>query len=514
MTPVTARDREVQDVEHLLARGGSAVNQHRWLEKLTATKMGSVARRSRRVRPILLIAALTGGAYVLWSPAALHFDTAYGLVWGQQILNGGLPNYAAIDAPTPHPLLTAVSVLVALTGGHAYTVFSLLGCLSWALLLYGMVRLGAALGSPVAGVAAAVLLALSGLFAVLGSTAEKDLPYVALLVGATTLEVRSPRRGMPVFIVLALAGLIRPEAWLLSAVYWLYLARHVSASRRLAMLGVVVAPIIIWVLTDTAVTGDPAFSFTHTRDAGEALARPTGLPGDDYVLGRQLPDVVTWPVLLGGTAALAWVALRQKRALLVPSVVALLAGLAFMLQGLVGLPVNDRLVAGLAAMLTLLFSIVVVTWLRGWRAPGGRRWAALGAICVIATIAALPGQESRLASLRRSSLVAGRAYRDLRVFMGASLGARLRACPKIILAPRAVNAAAQLPYVLYSVYHGASERIAVSTSAREGLLLERPQSQLAKDDPPDNTIADGLASPRGFSPVGSNATWTAWTRGC
>lgn len=494
-------------------------------KELTPAGVGSAARSGRRLRASLSIAALTAAAYVLWSPAPLNYDSAYALVWARQIFNGALPSYAAFGAPTPHPLLTALSVPAALTGEHAYALLALLGCLSWAVLLYAMVRLGDALGSRAGGFLAAALLAASGAFLSLGAAGEKDVPYVALLVGATTLEVRTRRRGAPVLVLLGLAGLVRPDAWLLSAAYWLYLAHHAPMRRRLATLAIAAAPVIVWALADLVVTGNPAYSFTFTREFTLALARPTGLRGADWVLEHELPDVVTWPVLLGGAAGIGWAAFQRQRTLLVPSAVAVLAGVAFVLQGIAGFPVTGtapgRLVLALAAMLILLFSIVVVTWLRGWRGRAGRPSAVLGVVAVVATLGALPGQERRLADLRHSAQVEGRAYDDLRNLMSSSAGARLRSCPKTTLYLSGENSVAQLPYVVYSMFHGAADRIDasadqidVSSMGREGLILERPQSQLAKDGLPAATIAQGLAIPPSFRPVGEDATWVAWTRGC
>ena len=51
-----------------------------------------------------------------------------------------------------------------------------------------------------------------------------DISYVALIVWAIVLEVEKPRRGTAVFLLLAAAGLLRPDAWVLSGVYWLWCA--------------------------------------------------------------------------------------------------------------------------------------------------------------------------------------------------------------------------------------------------------------------------------------------------
>ena len=45
-----------------------------------------------------------------------------------------------------------------------------------------------------------------------------DIPYVALVLGAILAEARRPRTTLPL-ILLALAGLLRPEAWLFSFAY-------------------------------------------------------------------------------------------------------------------------------------------------------------------------------------------------------------------------------------------------------------------------------------------------------
>ena len=58
-----------------------------------------------------------------------------------------------------------------------------------------------------------------------GARAYVDIPYLVLVLAALLVETRRPRAGAPVLALLALAGLIRPEAWLFSAAYvgWLIL---------------------------------------------------------------------------------------------------------------------------------------------------------------------------------------------------------------------------------------------------------------------------------------------------
>ena len=51
----------------------------------------------------------------------------------------------------------------------------------------------------------------------------QDMPFAALVVGAVLLEARRPRRGVAVLALLAVAGLLRPEAWVLGGLYWLWM---------------------------------------------------------------------------------------------------------------------------------------------------------------------------------------------------------------------------------------------------------------------------------------------------
>ena len=47
-----------------------------------------------------------------------------------------------------------------------------------------------------------------------GARAYVDIPFLVLVLGALLAETRVPRSGGPVLALLALAGLLRPEAWL------------------------------------------------------------------------------------------------------------------------------------------------------------------------------------------------------------------------------------------------------------------------------------------------------------
>jgi hypothetical protein len=103
------------------------------------------------------------------------------------------------------------------------------------------------------------------------------------------LEVRRPHRGTAVLILLGVAGLLRPEAWLYAAGYWLWLvtsAPRAVADRRSAAAGrpqllrwtlLAAAAPLIWIASDLAITGNPLHSLTGTHDLAAALQRSTGL---------------------------------------------------------------------------------------------------------------------------------------------------------------------------------------------------------------------------------------------
>src|SRR5919197_1151350 len=145
-----------------------------------------------RARTIGVVALLGALAWALAGRGLVNYDTLYAVVWGRDIAHGTLPDYDVALAPTPHPLATL--------GGVVLTPFS------------------AAADRGVHGEPAATMV-LVGAFAALGARAYVDIPYVALVLGALLVETKRPRAGAPVLALLAVAGLLRPEAWLFSPVY-------------------------------------------------------------------------------------------------------------------------------------------------------------------------------------------------------------------------------------------------------------------------------------------------------
>ena len=106
--------------------------------------------------------------------------------------------------------------------------------MSWAVLLCFGALVWLAFGSgaelfsaPVGVVTALVVLTRPALErdALLG---YQDTAFAVVVVWAVLLEARRPKRGTPVLLLLALAGLMRPEAWALAGLYTLYLARRAA----------------------------------------------------------------------------------------------------------------------------------------------------------------------------------------------------------------------------------------------------------------------------------------------
>src|SRR5690349_10076127 len=78
------------------------------------------ARLARRVGPPSL-AVVVGAALlrVITGVGFANYDTLYALAWGGQLSRGQLPSYAAPIAPTPHPLLEVVGLVLAPLGPRA-----------------------------------------------------------------------------------------------------------------------------------------------------------------------------------------------------------------------------------------------------------------------------------------------------------------------------------------------------------------------------------------------------------
>ena len=266
---------------------------------------------------VLVVGGLALVAVLAWAliPTYPNYDAYYHLVWGREVAHGHLPAFEAYQAPTEHPLYLALCTVLGLFGEHADRMLVLFTCLCHVAFTYAVYRLGAAMWDRRAGVAAALLAGSSFALLLYAARAYVDEPFLALVLWAAALEAEKPRRGGVVWALLLLAGLLRPEAWILGGLYWLW----VGPTPRRAVL-VAAAP-VLWCLVDLAVTGDPLFSLHSTSDLADELNRSRSfseVPGDFVTF---LADTAREPVAAAGVLGALWAAwtsgwgqsLRRKR---------------------------------------------------------------------------------------------------------------------------------------------------------------------------------------------------------
>jgi hypothetical protein len=295
--------------------------------------------RWRRVEPFVVATlALAAVIAALLVPTYPNYDTYFHLVWGRELVHGMKPDFEAYAAPTEHPLFLALCALLGLIGTDGERAVVLVCVLSLVALMWGTFRVGDACFGPWPGLLAAAFVGSSVAFLLYAARAYVDVPFLALVLWAAAMEARAPRRGLPVMAGLAVAGLMRPEAWVLAGAYWLW-----CGPRRLDLLALAVAAPVTWCLVDLWVTGDPLFSLHATSDLADELNRNRGLSSVPGSFVSFVTDTARWPVALAGLggAFLAW-RLRTGRALHVP--IALFgAGLVtFLATGLAGLSVLPR----------------------------------------------------------------------------------------------------------------------------------------------------------------------------
>src|SRR3954451_11770453 len=282
--------------------------------RLAARAEGLATRRNATIAAVLVGIVVVGLFFGLQTYP--NYDSYYQLVWGQDLAHGRLPDYNVFRSPTPHPLSELVGLLLSPFGLAGDRLLVLITLVAWAGLLWAIYRFTKhLLGTLVAAVAMIVMLTRTDLefFALRGVV---DLWFLFFVFAAAALEVHRPRRGMPVMLLLVLAGLLRPEAWVLAGVYvlWMFPAKGFRGIWPYVLLAI--APVVAWLAWDWIVTGKPLYSLTSTRETAGEFKRNRGLVGavklvPDYIGANEkiVNDAIGG---LGAVAALWYLGWRAK----------------------------------------------------------------------------------------------------------------------------------------------------------------------------------------------------------
>jgi len=356
---------------------------------------------------IVAIGLLALALRLLAGVAFANYDTLYALAWGNQLANGETPAYGVPIAPTPHPLLELLGIVLKPLGASAAVDVTVgIGFVALAACGWALYRLGALWFSRAAGLLAGLVFLTRTPVLSYSVRAYVDLPYLALVLGAALVEARRRRAGAPVLALLALAGLLRPEAWAFSGLYWLYVlgllprfvrdrlpvtpppVRGRAAITRLTLLAVA-AP-LVWIASDLAITGDPLWSLTNTRHTASTLGRKTGIANVPQYVPRRIGEILRPAELagaaLGGVLSLLWL----RRRALPGAVLGVLAVLVFAAFASLGLPIDTRYAFLAAAVLCVFCGAGAFGWANVQ--DGGRRrlWMGLGALVLVALVAFAP----------------------------------------------------------------------------------------------------------------------------
>ena len=378
----------------------------------------------------MALALVVAGAVAVFVafPTYPAYDSLYSLLWAGEVWDGQLPGFDDYRAPTQHPLLLPVGLVLGPFGDAGARAFVALCLAGMVALVVAMYRLGRLVAGVPGGLVAAALLLTRFNFGLLASKGYLDIPYCALLTWAIVLEAERPRRGRSVWWLLGLAGLLRPEAWLLAGVYGLWLGRGGLVARLRALLPAFAAP-ALWAATDFVVTGDPLFSIHHTDALAAELQREipySEIPGMSLSL---LTEILKVPLLVLAGIGIVLAVRDRRRALAVPGVVAVVTLATYYVIATGGLPTVYRylLPAGIGL---LAFAAYALT---GWtRLPAGSRartpWIAAAIVRRapgrrLHRPAAQPGRDGRPAA--RAHRAAQRALRAAaRPGGGAGVGLR------------------------------------------------------------------------------------------
>lgn len=506
------------------------------------------SRVSSWLTPAIWVAAVSAALLLLLPVGFPNYDTIYALVWGRELAHGVSPDYGAALPPTPHPLADLLGLATTPLGSGAIGVTMVVAYVSLALVGYLVYRLGSLWFDRPIGAVAALIVLTRAPFLSNGLRAYVDLPYIALVLGALAIETKRRRAGWPVLALLALAGLLRPEAWGFSLAYLAYLALWpeqpadgsagetrapleradtqsaglirpalvrargaLVSPRGLGLVALALAGPLLWILFDGITTGSFLYSLTGTQETVETLARKTG-PVDLVLYGpRALGEVMQWPGMVGalGGAILGFAFLRRRSALGLVAVALTLAAFAFLAAA--GLAIIARYTMLGAALLSIFVALALLGWRlldreHSWR----RRWQAFAGVVLLMFVLWAPNQWDLDSTVHRDLSNQGTIERDLSRLVDAG------AFVKPLCGPIAVPNHRAIPRLAFGLDVKPTAMVSASEEGipRRGYFLDPANAFVIHNfilDPNDPTRFSRDV-PTGFREVARNDSWILYRR--
>ena len=239
--------------------------------------MASTARTARPLAANRALgrAALCGGCVALAVaslalPSAPSYDPWAWLVFGKELATPGL-GFSTIAHTGWKPLAVLFTAPLALAGSAAPSLWLVVVRVAGLAALTLAFRLAARAGGRIAGVLAALALLAGSDWLRYLSAGNVEPLVVALMLGAIELHLRARRGGA--FLLVALAGLARPEVWLLVIAYATYIL--LSERRWWPLVLGVPGMFALWIVPDWLGSGD----LLHTFHLARISAEPRSLQG-------------------------------------------------------------------------------------------------------------------------------------------------------------------------------------------------------------------------------------------
>lgn len=466
-----------------------------------------------KLRSAAIVAALALLGWVLLRPSPVP-DSYWALIWGRDVLDGHLPQVDVLGAPSAHPLAVGVGAVVGLFGrAAAVDLFNGLVLLSLGATLLGVFRLGQIIFGTAAAWAASAATLCNFTLANVVMFSSLDATAFALTVWAAVLVAIRPLSGAAPLILLGIAGLQRPELWLLSAAYGLYLACSLRELRRVAALMLLAAvPVACWVAFDLVVTQRFGSSLDQIQSVAANDSDGPGAPLLQQLEGA-VPPAFRLPLIPLALIGMGLALGMRLRSAMLPALIGFLGLVAAGVYVLADIVVVSRFLVITALMCALFVGYAVMG---GVGRPGriGRAWR-IGGVLAGAVVLAV--------GVRQVDGV-----REVRVRLGDDARASAEEFTRLVGQPEVARVLAnctpvwlqtQNPATLYLAgVDPKSYRLAVTVPAA-GTRGERPDRGALVGGLPTLGLAQAASSyrlvvPPGFSLVGSSGRWTLYERDC